>query len=256
MPHPGAAIKAAIKRIAPPAFVQQLARLQRALVLLRYRGDVTRAKSRSELSFWRRTLRAGQPADNTHYAHFFTTFFGLTPADYAGMRVLDVGCGPRGSLEWASGVRRRIGLDPLARDYRAFGTARHAMGYVSASSAAMPLADRAFDIVASFNSLDHVDDLRGTLDEIERVLAPGGRLLLIVEVNHEATLTEPVTFSWEIVSQFPPALLPRWEAHFEKPAGPIYESLDRRVPFDHANLTKRPGLLCALLEKTSGSCRA
>jgi ubiquinone/menaquinone biosynthesis C-methylase UbiE len=46
--------------------------------------------------------------------------------------------------------------------------------------------------VTSFNSLDHVDDLRLTLREIVRVLMEGGRFLLITEVNHEATPTEPV----------------------------------------------------------------
>src|SRR5687767_10314946 len=38
---------------------------------------------------------------NTHYEPFYTTVFGLTHADYAGKAVLDIGCGPRGSLEWA-----------------------------------------------------------------------------------------------------------------------------------------------------------
>ena len=29
----------------------------------------------------------------------------------SGMRVLDVGCGPRGSLEWATMAARRVGID-------------------------------------------------------------------------------------------------------------------------------------------------
>ena len=32
----------------------------------------------------------------------YTVVFGLTRDDFAGKAVLDVGCGPRGSLEWAT----------------------------------------------------------------------------------------------------------------------------------------------------------
>lgn len=52
--------------------------------------------------------------------------------ELAGRRVLDVGCGPRGSLEWADRARVRVGLDPLVDAYRELGVADHAMGYVAA----------------------------------------------------------------------------------------------------------------------------
>jgi SAM-dependent methyltransferase len=245
-------LRLTIKRTLPAPVVRQLARLHRAVVLLWFHGDVARAKAATELSFWRRTLLPGVSVENRHYEYLFTTLFGIEPQEYTGCRVLDVGCGPRGSLEWAAMTGQRVGLDPLADAYRTFGTRQHATAYVKAYSEAIPFIAGAFDVVTSFNSLDHVNDLNLTLEELGRVLAPGGRLLLITEVNHEPTLTEPITFSWDIVVRFPPGLRVLTEYRFEKPVGPIYESLHMSVPFDASDPTSRPGILCAMLRKAQG----
>lgn len=242
-------LRLAVQRALPSSMIRQLARLRRMAVLLRFRGNVTRAKEATELAFWRETLSRERVVQNQHYEHLFTSLFGMNREEYAGCRVLDVGCGPRGSLEWAGMARRRIGLDPLADAYRAFGILRHATAYVTARSEAMPFAAGGFDIVASFNSLDHVDDLNRTLEELGRVLAPGGKLLLITEVNHEPTLTEPVSFSWDILGRFPADLHVVLERHFEKPLGPIYQSIRMGLRFDRSDSTVRPGILCAMLRK-------
>ncbi len=243
-------VKLALKRVLPPALTHRFAGLYRRAVLLRYHGDVARAKAESELAFWRKTLPPGVRVENGYYEYLFTTLFTLQLQDYQGRRVLDVGCGPRGSLEWATMVRQRVGLDPLASSYRAFGTARHAMEYIEAGSESMPFATGAFDLVASFNSLDHVTDLDRTIEELARVLAPDGRLLLIAEVNHEPTLTEPITFSWDVTARFAPGLEVVRARCLEKPAGPIYQSIHMDVPFDFSNPAPRSGILCVMLRKT------
>jgi SAM-dependent methyltransferase len=242
-------LRLAVKRALPDPVFRQLARFHRAAVLLRFRGDVTRAKAATELAFWRKTLGRERVVENRHYEHLFTTLFGIKPEEYAGRRVLDVGCGPRGSLEWAGMAWERVGLDPLADAYRAFGILGHATTYVKARSEAIPFTAGAFDIVASFNSLDHVDDLDRTLGELGRVLSLGGRLLLITEVNHQPTLTEPITFSWDILGRFPSDLSVVTERRFEKPVGPIYESIRMGVRFDAGDSSARSGILCAMLRK-------
>jgi len=110
---------------------------------------------------------------------------------YEGKRVLDVGCGPRGSLEWANMTACRVGLDPLSDEYRKLGTDKHMMEYVNACSENMPFSDGEFDVVSSFNSLDHVDSVSLTIGEIKRVTKLGGLFLLLVVVNHLPTECEP-----------------------------------------------------------------
>ena len=249
-------VKSALKRALPPALTRRLAGWYRSAVLFRFHGDIARAKAETELAFWRKTLKPGVKVENGYYQYLFTDLFGLELQDYQGRRVLDVGCGPRGSLEWATMARQRIGLDPLASSYRAFGTAHHAMLYIQAGSEFMPFGSGVFDLVASFNSLDHVNNLDRTVEELARVLAPDGRLLVIAEVNHEPTLTEPITFSWDIADRFAPLLEVIRARFLEKPAGPIYQSIRVGVPFDFRDPTPRPGILCAMLQKNGVAAAA
>src|SRR4029079_10710133 len=101
---------------------------------------------------------------------FYTSHFGLSASDYAGKRILDIGCGPRGSLEWADMTAERVGLDPLADEYLKLGAKNHKMSYVAAPSEKIPFPDGHFDVVCSFNSLDHVDDIPTTINKIIRVV--------------------------------------------------------------------------------------
>jgi SAM-dependent methyltransferase len=165
-------------------------------------------KEYHELRYWKGVKRpiAGDRAklehERAHYEHFFTSFFGLTKADYAGKAVLDIGCGPCGSLEWADVARERVGLDPLADKYRALAHDPQAMSYCNAASEAIPYGNRRFDIVSSFNNLDHVDDVEKTVAEMKRVAAR--TILLIVEIGHAPTPTEPQSLDESIVHRFAP----------------------------------------------------
>ena len=170
-------------------------------------GD--RRKRREELAYWRARRIAEGELDNAHFEAEFTGMVGLDRGFYADKDVLDVGCGPRGSLVWADELaRRRVGLDPLAAEYLALGADRHAMEYVAAPAEAMPFAGASFDVVTSLNALDHVDNLDGAVAEIKRVLRPGGHLLIAVEVGHEPTWTEPQALDWDVWRAFEPELEP------------------------------------------------
>ncbi|MCE6967547.1 class I SAM-dependent methyltransferase, partial [Cereibacter sphaeroides] len=151
----------------------------------------TGVKEKVELLFWKKTLR--QSAGNFYNGHmqeYFTTLFGLTTDDYAGQRVLDIGCGPIGTLEWCDMACERVGVDPLAHRYERLNKGAHKMRYVESGAEQLPFSDGSFDIVSMFNSLDHVENVEAAAREAQRVLRPGGSLLLIVEVGHAATLTE------------------------------------------------------------------
>jgi SAM-dependent methyltransferase len=151
------------------------------------------AKRRSEAGYWMKRKAIEGNLKNSHYESFYTGYFGLSRDDYRGKRVLDIGCGPRGSLEWCEVAAECVGLDPLVDDYRALGIDQHRMSYINARSEKIPYPDGYFDIVTSFNSLDHVEDPEKSLAEIERVLKSGGRFLLAVEVAHRPTVAEPIS---------------------------------------------------------------
>jgi SAM-dependent methyltransferase len=156
-------------------------------------------KKSAELEFWKDRHREEGVLDHGHYERFYTSIFGLTQESYDGKRILDIGCGPRGSLEWANRAADRIGLDPLAQEYKKLGTDKHQMTYVNARSDKIPFPDGYFDVVASFNSLDHVDELERTIQEIIRVTRRSGVFLLIVEINHPPTQTEPISLKLDSV---------------------------------------------------------
>ena len=178
----------------------------------------------------------------------FTDLGGLDAGFYRGKAVLDIGCGPRGSLEWADAASRRVGLDPLADDYRELGTDAHAMDYVAAGSEAMPFADGEFDVVTSINSLDHVDDLERTVAEIKRVTRSGGPLVLAVEVGHDPTWTEPQSLRWDVCDVFTPEFEVVSKGEYERDEGWMFDAALRRERFDHTG-PPRPGVLTAVMRR-------
>jgi ubiquinone/menaquinone biosynthesis C-methylase UbiE len=202
-----------------------------------------------ELAFWKWRKGIEGALWNRHYEHFYTEHFGLSPNFYSGKRILDIGCGPCGSLEWADMAAERIGLDPLADDYRKLGASNHKMRYVSAHSESIPFPDGYFDVVCSFNSLDHVSSLERTIAEVIRVVKPGGLFLLLSEVNHDPTACEPIEFSWDIVESFKPYFEVLADAHFERKTEGLYDSIHEAIPYDHGNATRRYGVLSAKLQR-------
>jgi SAM-dependent methyltransferase len=201
-----------------------------------------------ELLYWRYRLLLERHLKKDHYEYFYTGYFDLDRAYYRSKNVLDIGCGPRGSLEWANGTSCRVGLDPLALKYQALGASRHKMEYICAGSENIPFKEGSFDVVCSFNSLDHVDNLDKAVADIIRVLAPGGIFLLITEIHTTPTVCEPSAFGWDITGKFKSALTILEERHYEKSKG-IYQSIKAAAPYDQSDKTKRFGILTVKMIK-------
>ncbi len=206
-------------------------------------------KETHELDYWKSRVALEGTLSNEHYIYFYTEHFGLSPDYYTNKRVLDIGCGPRGSLEWANMSKERIGLDPLAKEYLKLGTTKHKMQYIASGAESIPFPDSYFDIVSSFNSLDHVTDLEKTVAEIIRVVKPGGLFLLLSDVNHDPTPCEPIEYSWNIVDMFIPYFELLIERHYEKKADGIYQSILENIPYNHNDTTKRYGIISAMFKK-------
>jgi len=109
----------------------------------------------------------------------------------AGRRVLDAGCGTGyGSARLAQDALSVTALDiaPDAILYAREHYGASGVQYLEGSCCAMPVADAAFDLVVSFEVIEHLTAWQTFLTECRRVLAPGG--LLVVSTPNRDTYTE------------------------------------------------------------------
>jgi arsenite methyltransferase len=114
-----------------------------------------------------------------------------------GAVVLDLGCGAGTDLLIAAQMTgpggRAVGVDmtPAMLERAAASAAEMGLGNVELHESlieSLPLADASVDVVISNGVLDLVPDKDAVLDEIDRVLRPGGRLQLAdVVIHHEVS---------------------------------------------------------------------
>ncbi len=103
-----------------------------------------------------------------------------------GGKVLDVGCGTGDNLAYISsdnmefyGIEYAKSTAQIAE--RTIGD--KAKIYV-ASATEIPFKDKHFDLLLCMEVLEHIDDHELAMDEIIRVLKPGGRLMMSVPYRH------------------------------------------------------------------------
>jgi SAM-dependent methyltransferase len=108
-----------------------------------------------------------------------------------GKRVLDAGCGAGyGSAELARLADRVTGID-VAGEAVEFARQNYQapnLAFEQASCVALPFADAAFDLVVGFEVIEHLEDWRGFLAEVQRVLSPTGQF--IVSTPNKSYYTE------------------------------------------------------------------
>lgn len=91
--------------------------------------------------------------------------------------VLEVGCGTGMILKEVQPVARRaVGID-ISPGMLAQAEAR-GLEVIEGSATDLPFEDASFDLVYSFKVLAHVQEIERALQEISRVLRPGGRAVL------------------------------------------------------------------------------
>ncbi|MBI5814387.1 MAG: class I SAM-dependent methyltransferase [Nitrospinae bacterium] len=97
-----------------------------------------------------------------------------------GGNVLDAGCGPGSMLGYLSKYGRVTGLDPYPPALE-MARKRFAGPLVMGEIGSLPFADGSFDLVGTFEVLYHkgIADVEDAVRELARVLAPGGRLVVV-----------------------------------------------------------------------------
>lgn len=94
-------------------------------------------------------------------------------------RVLDVGCGTGFNFGMLSEFGAVEGVEP-SEEGMAYCRSRGLTGVVQAEAHALPYPDATFDLVTALDVIEHLDDDVAALREFQRVLKPGGHLLLYV----------------------------------------------------------------------------
>lgn len=131
-----------------------------------------------ELDFWKKNEqllpdKGGKPPKHLDF---------VTEANLEGKRVLEVGSGPMGVIYFAPGALR-VGIDPLALDYqKTFGFSTRGVHLITSMGENLPFPDGSFDVVIIGNVLDHVNEAHRTLDEIHRVLAADGVMVMWMHI--------------------------------------------------------------------------
>jgi SAM-dependent methyltransferase len=97
----------------------------------------------------------------------------------AGRRVLDVACGAGFGLELLEQAgARALGVDYAAGALAEARRSQPASRLVRTDAARLPFRSQSFDLVVSFETIEHVTDARALVHEIRRVLKTGGCLVL------------------------------------------------------------------------------
>lgn len=176
--------------------------VKRALWLVHDRLRYGR-KYAHELSYWMgRWYSERKGLSNAHYERLMLSIAGESDARFLnGKVVADFGCGPRGSLCWATAAKERIGIDVLAHAYRRFGIERHNMRYVQCTERSVPLPANSVDVLFTLNAMDHVDSFVQMSREVVRVLGPCGEFIGSLNLDEPPTTCEPQTLTEDVVRE-------------------------------------------------------
>lgn len=100
-----------------------------------------------------------------------------------GARVLEVGCGTGGNLEMLARFGAVSAIEPDA-EARAYASAKSGIEIQEGLLPdRLPRFEAPFDLIASFDVIEHVDDDVGSLRALSRLLKPGAPLIATVPAN-------------------------------------------------------------------------
>jgi SAM-dependent methyltransferase len=157
-------------------------------------------KYQEEENFWDDRWRAGDFGNGYYMRHMLGLAGEATQDFIAGKIVADFGCGPQGSLAWATQASVRIGIDVLADAYSRYDIRKHGMCYVASTERSIPLPTNFVDVMFTMNAMDHVNNFSAMCAEVGRVIVPGGSLFASFNLGEPPTFTEPQSLTERAVT--------------------------------------------------------
>lgn len=226
--------------------------------LVKYEKNRLELKYDAELSYWKSRHEIEKKLQNHWYKNLFLYIAEKENDSFIEDKIIaDFGCGPRGSLAWATKARISIGIDVLVQEYLdCFGVemTEHNMCYVTSSEHFIPLPSEFADIVSTINSMDHVQNFSEMSRELVRILKPNGLLIASFNINEEETPTEPLTLTEEIIRSFMDQyfnVINCRIAYKGLPGNPTYENFQKGELVEHASKDK-PAIMWISAKKKSG----
>lgn len=112
---------------------------------------------------------------------------------FEGRKMVDVGCGVGGSSRYIiskyGGTGEGLSLSPYqiqrAQDFTAKAGLSDRLRYQVADAMNMPFPSNSFDLTWSMESGEHMPDKRKFMNELYRVTAPDGRILVVTWCHRE-----------------------------------------------------------------------
>lgn len=154
----------------------------------------------------------------------------------AARRVLDVGCG-EGRVARALGASGAtvIGVDGATEMLAAARASAHGVGpgYVRADVTRLPISDGAVDGAVAVLVMEHLVAMEEAVAEIARTLAPGGRIVLVV--NHPMAVAPGGSWVHDHMVE-PPDHHFRLGRYLERRRGPVEVSAGVAFDFSHRTL--------------------
>jgi len=135
---------------------------------------------KAEKNYWLSTNKSSSTEDFGRYwqeklAHGFDLNYDF----FKDKSVLEIGCGPHGIFYQLDNVKSRVGLEPMDLDDLVQEDWKKSL-VKNGVAEKIPFENNSFDVVISFNNLDHCDNPGIVIEEIHRVLRYEGDFLLWV----------------------------------------------------------------------------
>lgn len=170
------------------------------------------------------------------YAEHYTRYASAAGL-VTGKRVLDIASGSGyGSDMLAETAASVVGVDvsPEAVEYARTTFVRDNLEYRVGDAVAIPLEDDSVDVVVTFETIEHIEDYRAFIAEIDRVLAPDGIAIIstpndleFVEGNHfhlhEFVYDELLELVSPVFGHIEPYFQATWKSVMLAPASMITE---------------------------------